>query len=235
MYKLLIALGVLDLGFQFPRLAVLAMVGVFLYNHLTEEDKQQLMSIYTNAQDFSKYLAKKAKDLGITVKELRRQIVDNYIEDNSDDDDSIGSEKVSPNFYENLPDLSEYLTFEELEQFASNVPLMEKVAAVVKESIHQPELVWHGDNLTLSDYIGDTPEIATHRKETYEKDFKLKLDYDKPMTAKYFRQISSKFKAVGKNNLNEVIDEDMHNRALRILEEMDYFFRHGKYKPFLWD
>jgi hypothetical protein len=228
MYKLLIALGVIDLAFSHPLFTSLTLVGVFFYQHLTPEDKEQLMTIYTNASDFTKYLTQKAKELGLTVKELRKQIVEDL-------DEPEAEERISPNFFENLPDLSEYLSYEELQQFAGNVPLMEKVAAVVKESLHQPELIWHGDNLTLNDYIGDTPEIAAHRKETYEKDFKLKLDYDKPMTAKYFRQISSKFKAVGKNNMNEVIDEDMHNRALRILEEMDYFFKHGKYKPFLWD
>lgn len=235
MYKLLLGLGILDLTFHFPHLTALTLVGAFLFNNLTEHDKQQIMSIYSNAKEFTKYLSNKAKELGLSLKELRKQMVTDLEIPESCGDCCEEEEVASPNFFENLPDLSEYLSYEELEEFSTNVPLIEKVAAVVKEGLHQPELVWHGDNLTLNDYIGDDPDIVDSRKDIYENYLGLKLDYTKPMTAKYFRQISSKFKAVGKNNLNEVIDSEKHELALNSLHELDYFFRHGTLKPFIFD
>jgi hypothetical protein len=236
MYKLLIGLGLINLAFQFPLLTALTLVGIFLYDNLTKQDIEKIMSIYSNSKEFSKYLTNRAKELNVTLKELRKQVVlDLEVpESKTAPVYSEAFDQPSPNFYENLPDFSEYLTYEELDQFSSNVPLIEKVAAVVKEGLYQPELVWHGDNLTLNDYIGDTPDIAKSRKERYENYFNLKLDYDKPMTSKYFRQVSSKFKAVGKNNLNEIIDQEKYDRAQNILDEIDYFFRHGKLKPFIF-
>ena len=237
MYKLLIGLGVINLAFSHPLLTALVVTGVFFYDKLTEQDKEEIMTIYTNTKEFSKYLFIKAKELGVTIRELRKQIVTDLeipaAEDAAEYKEDF--EEPSPNFHENLPDFSAYLTYEELDQFSSNVPLIEKVAAVVKEGLHQPELVWHGDNLTLNDYIGDTPELQARAIELHKNYFELNLNYDKPMTSKYFRQISSKFKAVGKNNLNEVIDKEKHDLAQHLLEDMDYFFRHGKTKPFIFE
>ena len=239
MYKLLIGLGVINLAFSHPLLTALVVTGVFFYEKLTDQDKQEIMTIYSNGKEFSKYLTNKAKELGVTLKELRKQVVNDLgsmpAGDSTGADYSEAFTEPSPNFYENLPDLSEYLTYEELDQFSSNVPLIEKVAAVVKEGLYQPELVWQGDNLTLNDYIGDTPELKTRAIELHKNYFELNLNYDKPMTSKYFRQISSKFKAVGKNNLNEVIDKEKHDLAQHLLDDMDYFFRHGKTKPFIFD
>lgn len=48
---------------------------VLFHEKLIDQDKQKLMSNYTDNKKFTKYLTNKAKELNITLKELRKQIV----------------------------------------------------------------------------------------------------------------------------------------------------------------
>jgi hypothetical protein len=207
MYKLLLGLGVIDLAFQFPQLTTLTLVGVFLYNNLTDEDKQQLMSIYSNGKEFSKYLANKAKELGITLPELRKQmVVDLEIPEST----ATGLDNL----------LEDYLSVEDINKVKEDSILIERVARSIKESLEMPDQVWVDSNLELflanDDLDGEFKEFL----ETHLPNQSL----DNTFTSKDYRQLQTKVKSLYRNAAGEIIDEELEKDCLYFLKHLKAYF-----------
>ena len=208
MYKLLIGLGVLDLTFQFPHLTALTLVGVFFYQNLTPEDKQQLMSIYTNTKDFSKYLVNKAKELGVTAKELRKKIV-------VDLESTPAAETPAPNYTEAFTEpnseletmLEEYLTTEDISKVKENVILVEQLAKTIKEAIDVPESIWIESTLEM---FLQKHDFDNEYRDVFEK-YLTHLPLTEIFTPKDFRQLQAKVKSLYRNQQGEIIDTDLEN------------------------
>jgi hypothetical protein len=203
MYKLLLGLGIIDLTFHFPHLTTLTIVGVFLYNNLTDEDKQQLMSIYSNGKEFTKYLTRKARELGLTIKDLRKQVVTD-----------LEIPEAAPDYSQAIEDksdleimLSEYISNEDINRAKDNVILVEQLAKTIKESLEVPESIW----------IESTLEIFL-QKHDFDNDFRniieqylTHLPLTDIFTTKDFRQLQAKVKSLYRNAAGEIIDTDLEN------------------------
>jgi len=248
MYKLLLGLGVIDLTFQFPHLTALTLVGVFLYNNLTEEDKQQIMTIYSNGKEFSKYLLVKAKELGVTIKELRKQIAvdlevpaaDGAAPDYNQafDDKQVDEPLVGDAFSDKL---KEYIGDNLVSELKTNQALFEYVASQLASFI--PEYLEHSNNptkewiedISLTDFFynlgifAEPPEILHNYYLDYRDLLKrLNVDFNASYTYKIHRSIKSKLKAQGRNELNEVIDPELIEFTESLIEKLELFFR-GEY------
>lgn len=213
MYKLLIGLGVINLTFTHPLLTSLILTGIFFYQYLTPEDRQQLMSIYTNSKQFSKYLISKAKELGITLQELRKQVVVDLEVPESES-------AATTNHSELETMLEEYLTTEDINIAKENLILVEQLAKTIKEAIDVPESIWIESTLEMF--------LAKH---DFDNEFKELIDAYLPYTSlttnfttKNFRQLQAKVKSLSRNNLGEIIDSDLDNTCLYFLKHLKAYF-----------
>ena len=207
MYKLLIGLGVLDLAFTHPLLTALTLVGVFFYQNLTTEDKQQLMSIYTNSKQFSKYLIGKAKELGVTIKELRKQIVVDLEVPEAPAPDPNYNEAFTEINSELESMLGEYISTDDINKAKENVVLVEQLAKAIKESLEVPESIW----------IESTLEMFL-QKHDFDNDFRnviekylTHLPLTEIFTPKDYRQLQAKVKSLYRNKHGEITDTDLEN------------------------
>jgi hypothetical protein len=243
MYKLLLGLGIIDLAFNFPHLTSLCLVGVFLYNNLTDEDKQQIMTIYSNGKEFSKYLTKKAQELGITLPELRKQmVVDLEIPESteiaSDSAQNFDTEDTLSN------KLKEYIGDNLVNELKTNQALFEYVASQLASFI--PEYLEHSNNptkewiedISLTDFFynlgifAEPPEILHNYYLDYRDLLnKLNVDFNAPYSYKIHRGIKSKLKAQGKNELNEVVDHDLVEFSNSLIDKLELFFRGEYFNP----
>lgn len=233
MNKSVLFLLTLTVGCRHPFIAFLIMTFIYFYSITTVEEKQQLQSlmsnIISNGKLFTQYLSRKAKELNITMPQLRKAVITNL------EIPEVTEEEFDNNEYNYFYNLEDHLSKEEIEESFNNSLIKEKVAAVIKESLAQPELLWNNKNLTLNDYFSfDEPDVYENNISIIEDKeyYNIKsLDYSKVVTPKYFRTISKLLKTVGKNELNEIVNEDMYNHAQKELKDMTYYFTNGTYRP----
>jgi hypothetical protein len=213
MFKLLIGLAITDLAFNHPLLTALTLVGVFFYQNLTDQDKQEIMSIYSNGKEFTKYLTNKAKELGITIQELRKQVaVDLEVPE---------SESATTTNHSELETmLEEYLTTEDINIAKEYLILVEQLAKTIKEAIDVPESIWIESTLEMF--------LAKH---DFDNEFKELIDAYLPYTSlttnftpKNFRQLQAKVKSLSRNNIGEIIDSDLDNTCLYFLKHLKAYF-----------
>lgn len=216
MYKLLIGLGVINLAFTHPLLTALVVTGVFFYDKLTGQDKQELMSIYTNSKEFSKYLLNKAKELGITMKELRKQIVVDLEVPAAQNYAQVFEEPNSE--LETM--LKEYISAEDINKAKENLILVEQLAKTIKESLEVPESLW----------IESTLEMFL-QKHDFDNDFRniiekylTHLPLTDIFTPKDYRQLQAKVKSLYRNQQGEIIDTDLEITSDSFLKLVKAYF-----------
>lgn len=214
MYKLLLALGIIDLAFQFPHLTALTLVGVFLYDKLTNKDKEEIMSIYSNGKEFAKYLNVKAKELGLTIKELRKKIViDNEIPEVEPDyaqafDEEPETDPATQEFYEKFVDK---LSPEEQELLRNSDAIHDKLASIVRQAYAIDNVIWVEASLNdcLMRHFDPKDKWSLNYRKEMEEDWGIFIDWDKPFTEKDYRQLKLKLKALSRNPDGTVKDEKL--------------------------
>jgi hypothetical protein len=221
MYKLLIALGVLDLAFSHPLLTSITLVGVFFYQQLTPDEISQIkstaMSIYTNGKEFSKYLVNKAQEFKVSIKNLRKQVVKDLEIPEADPEQledyyNKDSDHIRSSL---LDDLNE----EEIKLYDESPALREKIYRTVKEAVAVPNTVWIKGSLS-SAYSNEADESF---KDVY-RHWGIELDWDKTFTEKDFRKLKARLKAIGRNTKGEVVNESSKIAALMELNHVYAYF-----------
>jgi hypothetical protein len=231
MYKLLLGLGIIDLAFQFPHLTTLTIVGVFLYNNLSDDELSQIkstaMSIYSNGKEFTKYLTRKAQELKVSIKDLRQQVVtDLEIPKAAPDYTTAFTEpELTPEQLKAYESFASKLNEEELNLFNESEVLHEKLYRVIAEAIAINNAVWVEASLwdcLMNDYEPDGDWCVNYQQEFEE--WGIHLDWNKTFTEKDYRQLKMKLKALSRNPDGSIKDEELVDRADIILGTIHDFF-----------
>ncbi len=218
MLNIILFLGLLNLCFQYPLLTSLFILCYFAYQKLTPQDitklKELTMTIISNGTQFTKYLSQKAKELNITLPNLRNNIVthledlDSILDENNLDIDSLGVTLT-----------------EEEKQFLLNSPvLQEKVLKTIKETVHQPELVWR--TMSLEQMYDELME------DDYQDTFELlgvEVDFNSTFTQKDFRSLKRQLKAAGRSPNGEIENETLQRIGLWTLNHIYCCFTNQKF------
>lgn len=216
MLKLLCALGLTNLAFNFPTLTALTLIGVYFYQNTSSDEKQQITqtmsSIYSNSKLFIQYLNSKAKELNLTLPDLRKKIVIDL-----EVPEAVNNSNQDNNIFETI---TENWTEEEKAEFIENELLRDKVKRLVTETINEPTQTWV--EATLADCLLQEDSLIDYKKDF--TDWNINVDWNKLFTQKDFRQLTSKLKAVGRASDGSIIDSYINEGALLTLQQIKGYF-----------
>lgn len=217
MIKLLLSLGLIDLAFHHPLLTALTLVGAFLYQQSTKEERQQIkqltMSIYSNGKLFTQYLKDKAKELDLKLPDLRKKVVIDLEIPEVEPANGFDSNEEFELFARDFSP-------EERQVFIENEFAREKVRRLMLDIVRQPEAIWVEDN--LEGFCLDDEDIEEQKLRF--KNWGVKVAWDKIFTSKDFRQLKTKLKALGKATDGSIVDEQLNQLALLTLERIENHF-----------
>jgi hypothetical protein len=187
------------------------------------------MSIYTNSKQFSKYLINKAKELGVTIKELRRQVaIDLEVPAAEGADYSQAFEEpIDPEDLAFYHEFVELLTPEEREYFDNSIVVKELMLRALREAYAMETVQKEWVKSSLRDCLmrDEEPESEWFTDWIQELiNWGITMDWDKEFTEKDYRQLSLKLKALSRNPDGTIKDERLLGDTETTLSRVYNFF-----------